>query len=250
MRHPQDVHQVEQQLQQLCPESPDVTLEMRIVSSNGTVRWGQFAFRAFFNAHGALTETQAVGRDITEHKALQAQLAGAAQEIADLYENAPTGYHSLDARGVFQRANKIELAWLGCSRAELIGRLAITDFLDDEGKALFRSSFPTLIAHGQIEGLEFALIGRDGRRRDVRVNASAVRDAEGNFVMSRSVTDIPRFIDFAYTASNGIYAKYYGDFPLSFYVSLNMLRLRQILRLHESFHAWLQVYDLNLITCY
>src|SRR5690606_24469465 len=38
-----------------------------------------------------------------------------AQELTDLYENAPCGYHSLDELGVIHKINRTELQWLGYS---------------------------------------------------------------------------------------------------------------------------------------
>jgi hypothetical protein len=58
--------------------------------------------------------------DVTERKlateALQQSandIRQAADEIHDLYNRAPCGYHSLDTHGTFVRINDTELSWLG-----------------------------------------------------------------------------------------------------------------------------------------
>lgn len=43
-------------------------------------------------------------------------------ELRDLYENAPCGYHSVTPDGIIMRMNQTELAWLGFTREELIGK--------------------------------------------------------------------------------------------------------------------------------
>ena len=43
-------------------------------------------------------------------------------ELEDLYNNAPCGYHSVDAEGLIVRMNDTWLAWLGYSREELLGK--------------------------------------------------------------------------------------------------------------------------------
>ncbi len=108
-------------------------------------------------------------------------------EALRLYDEAPCGYHTLGPDGTYLSINATELAWLGCRRDEVVGRLKPTDFFTDEGRATFAANFPTLALVGRLEGLDLALLSRDGTARRVVVNASAVQDAQGNFVQSNSV---------------------------------------------------------------
>jgi PAS domain S-box-containing protein len=183
---PDDLPLVQARLATLSPASPVVEIENRVTDASGAVRWCQFVNRAFFDDRGALVEIQAVARDITERKRLEEQLLRSAHEIEDLYEHAPCGYHSVDAEGRFVQINATELAWLGCPREEVIGKLRPTDFFTEAGKAQFARNFPTLLRDGQINNLEFELIGRHGVRRQVSVSATSVSDADGLFLMSRS----------------------------------------------------------------
>lgn len=109
-----------------------------------------------------------------------------ANEIADLYNNAPCGYHSLDANGVFLRINDTELRWLGYAREEIIGKKRFTDLIPPEGTRLFQEKFPLFKERGWVRDLEFEMIRKDGSRLPVLLNASAVKDRAGNFLMSRS----------------------------------------------------------------
>ena len=68
-------------------------------------------------------------------------------EVQDLYENAPAGYHSLDAEGRFVRVNQTELDWLGCTREEVLGR-PFLDFVTPASQAVFRANFPKFLATG------------------------------------------------------------------------------------------------------
>jgi diguanylate cyclase (GGDEF)-like protein/PAS domain S-box-containing protein len=126
-------------------------------------------------------------RDVTQRKRLEAQLAESAAQIRSLYDGAPCAYHSLDEHGLYLYVNDTELAWLGCARSEVIGKCSPTDFLDEEGVEVFQRNFPRLMAGEAIEGIDMVLHGRDGRQRRVSVSATPMRDAEGRFVMSRSV---------------------------------------------------------------
>ncbi len=137
---------------------------------------------------GGRPRVVAVVRDVTDRKLLQDRLGRESRENADLYSSAPCGYHALDQNGVYLKINDVELAWIGCSREEVIGKLGPADFYDEDGKQRFRSMFPEFLRTGQASGLEFDLIGRQGERRHVAVSKIAVNDPSGRFIMTRGIT--------------------------------------------------------------
>ncbi len=106
----------------------------------------------------------------------------------DLYDNAPVGYHSLDAAGRIVRINATELDWLGRRREDVVGR-PFTDFLSVDSGALFAEQFPTLTEHGKIRDLRYELVRADGSTMPARLSATAVHDADGRFTHSRSVVE-------------------------------------------------------------
>lgn len=127
-------------------------------------------------------------RDVTDRKRLQASLEESVRRANDLYENAPCGYHSVNSGGVIIHANKTMLCWLGCTADEVIGRARLTDFLDDEGRAVFAEKFPRLTAGEMLDGVEFRLVPPKATPRFLRATVTAVLDDDGKFVMSRSST--------------------------------------------------------------
>jgi PAS domain-containing protein len=70
--------------------------------------------------------------DIADRKHAEEVLRRSSEEISDLYNNAPCGYHSLDKNGTFIRINDTELRWLGYSREEVIGKMKIGDVITPE----------------------------------------------------------------------------------------------------------------------
>jgi len=125
-------------------------------------------------------------RDISERKRTEEYLVRTSDEIRDLYNNAPCGYHSLDEHGVFVLINDTELNWLGYSSQEVVGTMSFSDLLADNSKQAFEESFSRLKRDGQVKGAEFELIRKDGSKLSVMVNAVAIRDDEGAYVMCRS----------------------------------------------------------------
>lgn len=84
--HPDDIATIEAKLATLSPRQPVVTIENRVRAASGEERWMQFVNRAFFEPDGRIRELQAVGRDITERKRLEAELAAYRSEILRLLQ--------------------------------------------------------------------------------------------------------------------------------------------------------------------
>ncbi|TXT20676.1 MAG: diguanylate cyclase/phosphodiesterase [Gallionellaceae bacterium] len=115
----------------------------------------------------------------------------AAEETEDLYNHAPCGYHSVGADGTILRMNDTELGWLGYTREEVIGKLKWENLLAPEGAQFFRENFLKFKKSGMLRDVEAEVVRRDGTTFTGLINASAVYDADGNFLMSRStVLDI------------------------------------------------------------
>ncbi len=107
------------------------------------------------------------------------------EQVFDLYERAPCGYHSLDRQGRVLRMNETQLKWLGYRLEELIGR-PYSDLLTEESRAIFKRSFPVFLERGHVENLEFDLVRKDGSLLPVSVSGTAIRDDAGEVVASRS----------------------------------------------------------------
>ncbi|MES2483282.1 MAG: ATP-binding protein [Pseudomonadota bacterium] len=113
------------------------------------------------------------------------QVAGERDEVRDLYDHAPCGYHSLDRDGRVIHINQTELGWMGLTSDEVLGR-PYSDFLNESGKEVFRNGFPLLVRSGKINDVEYELLRKDGTTMPVLLSATAIKDAAGEFVSSRS----------------------------------------------------------------
>ncbi len=118
-----------------------------------------------------------------------AELAIANAQLADIYDSAPCGYHSLDDQGVITTANATELRMLGYSRDEYVGR-PLTEFMTPASVELFRQRYPVFRQVGFIRDAEFDFVRKDGTVLPALVSAVVVRDAQGRHVANRAmVTD-------------------------------------------------------------
>jgi PAS domain S-box-containing protein len=137
--------------------------------------------------------------DITERRrsemAVQAtnqRLQEALRQARSLYNEAPCGYHSINADGVYVEINDTELRWLGYHRDDVVGRMHARDFLSAKGNSrVYEDRMERLQREGFVEPVEYELRRRDGSVIDVLLSSTAVRDADGRFLRSNTtVVDI------------------------------------------------------------
>ena len=124
--------------------------------------------------------------DITDRERAEEDLRRSADEIADLYNHAPCGYHSIGPDGTFLRINDTELSWLRYRRDELVGKKRFQDLCTPAGLETFEQTFPILKSRGWMKDLEFQLIRKDGTPLQVLLSATAIKDSGGNYLMSRT----------------------------------------------------------------
>jgi len=115
----------------------------------------------------------------------------AANELHELYRNAPFGYHSLDATGVVMEINDTELAWLGYGREEVVGKMRISDLMPTQRLDWFEDAFARLKDRGSLHDVEYEMRRKDGTTFSVLVNVVTSKDTNGQFLRSHaSVFDV------------------------------------------------------------
>lgn len=120
-----------------------------------------------------------LNQKLAKHQQTEAQLQ-------DFYNNVPCGYHSIDENGNIIAMNDTELTWLGYSRDEVIGQLKITDLLTPESVKLFQEKFLHLLEKGWVKDMEIQMIRKNGTILPVLLNSTAIRDAAGHLVATRT----------------------------------------------------------------
>lgn len=127
-------------------------------------------------------------QDITDRKLVEQELLGKTREIEDLYQNAPCGYHSLDAEGRFIQINDTELRWLGYDRDEVVGKMRVVDILTPQDQQTFLEGFRAFReSGGALQDRELDYVRKDGTLLPVLLTTTATFDAHGRFSGSRTV---------------------------------------------------------------
>ncbi|HEU0234405.1 MAG TPA: PAS domain-containing protein [Gallionella sp.] len=110
-----------------------------------------------------------------------------ADQLADLYHNAPCSYCSLDPDGVFIQINDTGLKWLDRTREEVVGKMRFTDLLMPASGKTFLENYQRFKEGGRLRDLQLEIVREDGTSLSVLLNATAIKDTAGRFVMSRSM---------------------------------------------------------------
>ena len=93
--HPEDTLRVNAAFKELCPDRPLAELEYRVTDADGATAWTHWHLQGFFDDGGKLTETQAIGRDISGLKHAQEELKRKHRELADLNAQLNAAYQEL-----------------------------------------------------------------------------------------------------------------------------------------------------------
>jgi PAS domain S-box-containing protein len=103
-----------------------------------------------------------------------------------LYEKAPLGYQSLDENGHFIVVNQTWLDTLGYNREEVLGR-SFADFLQPDWRDHFKKNFPRFKSIGEILGVEFEMVKKDGDLILVSFTGKISTDEKGNFQQTHCI---------------------------------------------------------------
>jgi PAS domain S-box-containing protein len=126
-----------------------------------------------------------INTNIRARTEAQQSLKHAADQIKDLYDNAPCGYHSLNAEGKFENINITWIKWLQYTNREaLIGR-TFTDIVAPPYITAWNENFEKLKTKGKFHDVEVEVMRADGSSFPVVMNAIAVFDEANNMVKSR-----------------------------------------------------------------
>ena len=157
--------------------------EIEYVTLQGNFFWGNTAAKPITIADYTMNLVRIT--DISDRKQAEAALGKYAREVEDLYDKAPCGYHSLDNEGRCIRVNETALQWLGYSREEMIGQ-PLVNFFTPASRLAFLDNYPHFKDRGWVKDLEYEMICKDGTILPVMMSATAVKDADGNYLYNRA----------------------------------------------------------------
>ncbi|MBY5459716.1 ATP-binding protein [Rhizobium beringeri] len=108
-----------------------------------------------------------------------------AEDLEDLYENAPCGYLSLQPDGRIVKVNRTLSTWIGIPAEQLLGK-RLRDLLNTSGRIFYETHFaPLLRMQGFFNEVALDLVTADGRTLPVLANAMERRAEDGALLFTR-----------------------------------------------------------------
>ena len=123
---------------------------------------------------------------VTNTKQVESERKDSQETFRLFYENAPLGHQSLDENGYFLEVNQAWLDMLGYSRKEVIGKW-VGDFLAPEYLDRLKMNFPKFKSVGEIHGIEFVMLRKDGSRITVTVDGRVRYTEQGEFKQTHCI---------------------------------------------------------------
>jgi PAS domain S-box-containing protein len=186
--HPEDraeaIRQVELSLQTGGPGQG----EWRVIWPDGSIHWIFGRWQAFRNESGKFVQLIGINIDLTEQKKAQE----ARQRFAAIVESSDDAIISKDLNGIVTSWNAGAEKMFGYTEEEMIGRPITTiipgELYEDENRIL------ATIAHGErIEHFETVRLRKNGKRLEVSLTVSPVKDQAGRIVgaatIARDITE-------------------------------------------------------------
>jgi two-component system, NarL family, sensor histidine kinase UhpB len=189
---PADLPVIEAHLERLSPQNPVVTVESRVYSGSGKVRWMQFVNRGFFDPAGRLLQIQAVGRDVTDRRETEEALRSSEMRFSRVFHSSPVPIaitrlrdnHLIDVNEAWSRTT-------GYPREEVIERTSRE--LGNWAQPGERSSFVReLKTKGVVRNFHLQLRHRSGSIAEMLMSAVEVDLAGESYMVSiaQDVTEL------------------------------------------------------------
>ncbi|MBY3128576.1 PAS domain-containing sensor histidine kinase [Rhizobium laguerreae] len=113
------------------------------------------------------------------------QIAMPAEDLEDLYENAPCGYLSLQPDGRIVKVNRTLSTWIGIPAEQLLGK-RLHDLLNTSGRIFYETHFaPLLRMQGFFNEVALDLVTVDSKKLPVLANAMERRAEDGALLFTR-----------------------------------------------------------------
>ena len=128
-------------------------------------------------------------REMSRRVEAQQRAQAYSDEIEDLYNNAPCGYHSVDETDkTIIKINDTELKWLGYTREQVVGRMTQLDLLSPVSAERYqRELHPQFLLKREINGIDLDFRRADGSEFTALVNATAIPSRDNSKLISRTV---------------------------------------------------------------
>lgn len=178
--HPDDLEMIKKKLATMTISNPVLTIENRVYSGEGKIRWMQFINKGFYDKAGRLTEIQSVGRDITELKEVENALIASEDKYRKFYNSLMDACVTVDMKGRIIDSNESYRKMLGYSSEEL-ARLTYEDLTPEKYHAVEAKIIKDeILPRGYSEIYQKEYRRKNGEIFPIEIRCFLVRDDHDN----------------------------------------------------------------------
>ncbi|MCK6446841.1 MAG: PAS domain S-box protein [Planctomycetes bacterium] len=165
-----------------------LSLEYRLATATGAVRWVRDSFRIVRNAEGAPLALQGMLEDVTELKLEAVARAEHQRRFKSLLDSVQAIAVVLDRQGRVTYVNDFFLGLVHRTRADVVGQDWFDLHLPPEERERVRALFLDDLRRGEIvPRYENHVVAADGERRQVLWSNTLLRDSNGEVVGTASL---------------------------------------------------------------
>ncbi|MBI9088085.1 MAG: PAS domain S-box protein [Desulfobacterium sp.] len=127
-----------------------------------------------------------ISTDITKQKQVEHALRESEDKFKTMFDKAPLSYQSLDKNGNFLEINNTWLQIMGYERDEVIGK-NFSVFLPPDWKEHFQINFPRFKAVGEVLGVQFEMVKKNGQLILVSFHGKIAYDTNDQFKQTHCI---------------------------------------------------------------
>jgi len=173
--HPDDVQLVDQSIARAIEQNESYSMEYRIITANGAIRWVFESGRAIQNDKGEIVYLDGSIFDITERKEAQEQIA----RLGLMVEQSTQGMSISDMQGNILFVNQAWAAMHGYTVDEMVGR-NLSEFTTPDMLTGTIAELQQIVIEKGSGQAEIMDVRRDGSRFPAIQFVSLLRDEKGN----------------------------------------------------------------------
>merc|ERR1719238_2294336 len=134
------------------------------------------------DVNGRVVGVVGVAQDVTEQNAGARKAETLVLELQSLIDNANAPIFGIDVDGNVNEWNVTTAKITGFSRADAIGKPLVQTFIDPQHRMAVNSILTDALRGVETSNYSLSLTTKDGRVRELLINASTRRDADGHVV--------------------------------------------------------------------
>jgi len=131
------------------------------------------------DADGHVTGVVGVGQDITNLRQVMVESKRVADDLTRVINTANAPIFGIDTQGCVTEWNRMAAAISGWSRRDTLGKPLVQEFITESYRDEVGRVLTSALEGNETANYEFPLFTKDGRRREILLNATTRRGADG-----------------------------------------------------------------------